>query len=111
MYSKTLQTVWTEIHGLVRLRIFSFKVQTEKTKEDKKEEESWMSLKVGQGQQSLGELTLAEIFTHIILKVWKDNNTFSLNTANKAKSSYLPFPYFVKYTIFSQSGSSNSAIM
>lgn len=28
----------------------------QKTKEDKKEE-SWMGLKVGQGQQSLGELT------------------------------------------------------
>ena len=41
----------------------------QKTKEDEKEEESWMGIKVGQGQQSLGELTLAEIFTHINLKV------------------------------------------
>lgn len=40
----------------------------QKTKEDKKEE-SWMGLKVGQGQKSLGELTSAEIFTHINLKV------------------------------------------
>ena len=37
----------------------------QKTKEDKKEEESWMGLKVGQGQQSLSELTLAEIHTLI----------------------------------------------
>ena len=36
MYSKTLQTVSTEIHELVRLRIFSFKGQTKKLRRIKK---------------------------------------------------------------------------